>query len=335
MSEHTLPILDLRDFTEGTKNQRDQFVLRLRETAHDIGFFYLRGLNINTTAKNQLFSLSRQFFNLSFKEKVALDMSNSPHFRGYTREGEELTRGAYDWREQLDVGAEREVLPCLPHDPAWKRLQGPNQWPAQLPGLKPALLQLQETFTQASLHVLRALSLALGQDETAFVQAFADTPVQHMKVIRYPGRLSSHSQQGVGAHKDSGCLTFVLQHQQQGLQVHHQGAWVDVHPIEDTVVVNLGEVLEILTNGYLRATLHRVQSPALGQDRLSIAFFLSPRLEASLPPLVLPPELASVARGVELDPVNPLLPHTGQNLLKGRLRSHPEVARRFYADVTV
>jgi len=197
--------------------------------------------------------------------------------------------------------------------------------------------------TTAAHQLLHALALALGQPEIQFDAAFADTPVQHLKVIHYPGRAKGQSRQGVGPHKDSGCLTLLLQDTQAGLQVLERdgpgnegadaGRWIDAPPIPGTVIVNLGEVLEILSNGYLRATMHQVVSPPKNVDRLSVAFFLSPRLDAELPELVLPPELAAQARGVERDPQNKLIAHTGRNLLKGRLRSHPEVAQRFYADV--
>lgn len=333
MPEAGLPILDLNDFIAGSTQQRQAFVQDLQDAAHGVGFLYLRGVGLTPEDERDLFALGRRFFALPQADKDALRMENSPHFRGYTHEGGELTRGHQDWREQLDVGAERQALELNADDPAWKRLQGPNQWPSGLPELKPRILHVQSTLTEAARHLLRALALAIGQPEHQFEPAFSELPVQHVKLIRYPGRTHEQSQQGVGAHKDSGCLTFVLQESQKGLQVYYRNRWIDAPPIPGTVVFNLGEVLEILTNGFLRATLHRVVSPDAGQDRLSLAFFLSPRLDASLPALTLPPALAVLARGVERDPRNPLVPHTGENLLKGRLRSHLDVARRFYADV--
>lgn len=333
-----LPVLDLSDFTSGDPELRAIFVTRLRETAHHIGFFYLRNYGVNPSEIDAVFQAAREFFALPQAQKQALHMANTPHFRGYTAAGDEITRGERDWREQLDVGAEREPLLQVGDAPAWTRLQGPNQWPARLPQLKPTLLNWQNHLTDAARDLLRALALALGQPEHRFDAAFDGTPVQHLKVIHYPGRADGQSRQGVGAHKDSGCLTLLLQDTQAGLQVLDRdgtgdGQWIDVPPIPGTLVINLGEVLEILSNGYLRATIHRVVSPPQQQDRLSVAFFLSPRLDAELPDLVLPPSQAAQARGVDRDPKNPLIAHTGRNLLKGRLRSHPDVAERFYADV--
>jgi isopenicillin N synthase-like dioxygenase len=337
-----LPILDLSDFTSGDPERRASFVTRLRETAHHVGFFYLRDYGASSAQIETVLQAARDFFALPEDEKQAVHMAYSPHFRGYTAAGDEITRGERDWREQLDIGAERVPLEQFPGSPAWTRLQGPNQWPNSLPNLKPTLLAWQDTLTQAAGQLLQALALALGQPVDKLESAFAGMPVQHLKVIHYPGRAQGESRQGVGPHKDSGCLTLLLQDTQAGLQVWERdgpglgpGAdhWIDAPPIPGTLIINLGEVLEILTNGYLRATIHQVVSPPRDVDRLSVAFFLSPRLDAELPDLVLPAALATQARGVDRDPQNPLIAHTGRNLLKGRLRSHPEVAERFYADV--
>lgn len=332
----SLPILDLSDFTSGTPAQREAFVTRLRETAHHVGFFYLTGLGIPPAQVEELVQTARAFFALPPAQKQAIHMANSPHFRGYTRAGDEITRGERDWREQLDIGAERALWAGATEP--WQRLQGPNQWPSQLPALRTVALDWQDRLTNVARQLLRALALALGQPEDHFNDAFAGAPMLHTKVIHYPGRAPGASRQGVGPHKDSGCLTLLLQDTEAGLQVlEREGPgeprWIDVPPLPGTVVINLGEVLEILTQGYLRATMHRVISPASGMSRLSLAYFISPRLEVSLDPIALPPALAAQARGVDADPLNPMVPHTGRNLLKGRLRSHPEVARRFYADI--
>ena len=88
-------------------------------------------------------SYARQFFALPEPDKRLIDMENSPHFRGYARIAWERTRGLHDWREQIDIGAERAALARSPDLPAWARLQGPNQWPAVLPVLRPAVLDWQ------------------------------------------------------------------------------------------------------------------------------------------------------------------------------------------------
>jgi len=330
-----LPVLDL-SLLEGTVAQRQGFFEELRNAARDVGFFYLTGHGIDSELLSQVQQHSRQFFALPDADKAAVGMINSPHFRGYNRAASEITRGKPDLREQFDLGAERAVLPADPNSPFWARLQGPNQWPEALPELKPLLLEWQQAMTAMSLRLLRAFAQALSLPEHAFDQLYGDTPNEHIKLIRYPGQAADASNQGVGAHKDSGFLSFLLQDQQAGLQVEiEEGRWIDALPRANTLVVNIGELLELATNGYLRATVHRVVSPAQGSERLSIAFFLGARLDAVVPLYPLPAALLREARGPASDPDNPLFRDVGWNYLKGRLRSHPDVAQRYYADALI
>ena len=88
-------------------------------------------------------------------------------------------------------------------------------------------------------------------------------------------------------------------------------------------------MFQLVTRGYYKATVHRVVSPPPGVQRISIAYFFNPKLEATLHPVDLPPALAAVAPGGDSDdPANPILANYGDNSLKVRLRSHPDVAAR-------
>jgi isopenicillin N synthase-like dioxygenase len=331
-SDFVLPVLDLSRFDAGP-DQRAAFLRDVRDTARDPGFFYLIGHGIDEDLSREVLALSRRFFALPEQDKLEIGMINSPHFRGYNRAGLEHTRGKPDWREQIDIGAERDALPFDPSAPAWTRLQGPNQWPAALPDLKPTLLRYQLEVTALAIRVLRIFAAALGQPENIFEPIYTPAPNQLLKIIRYPGRDARDGDQGVGAHKDSGFVTILLQDDVKGLQVESEHGWIDAAPRRGSFVVNIGEILELASNGFLRANVHRVVSPPLGSDRLSVAFFLGGRLDATVPVLDLSPELATRAKGVTQDPLNPLFREVGRNYLKSRLRSHPDVARRYHADL--
>ncbi|MFD2262187.1 isopenicillin N synthase family dioxygenase [Lacibacterium aquatile] len=318
----TLPILSLAA-------DRESFLADLRRAAREVGFFYLVDHGVDAGLIERLFGLSRQFFDLPDADKLAIEMVNSPHFRGYTRVGWERTRGAADWREQIDIAAERPAPP--PGGPAWSILEGPNQWPQALPDLKPDVLRLQADLTALAIKLLGLFAVALGEREDFFEPIYRGAPDQLIKLIRYPGRDVAATDQGVGAHKDSGLLTFVLQHQRGGLQVEGADGWIDATPVPGALVVNIGETLEMASDGYLRANVHKVVAPPPGTDRLSIAFFLGARLDSTVPLLNLPPELAAEAKGPERDPDNPLFREVGRNRLKGRLRSHPDVTERHHA----
>lgn len=332
MNAATLPVLDLARYTSSA--DRDAFLADLRHAARDIGFFYLINHGVDDALQNAVQREARRFFALTEAQKEQVAMIHSPHFRGYNRAASEITRGQPDWREQFDIGAERPALLLSDSDPRWRRLQGPNLWPDALPTLKPALLDWQRAMTSMALRLLRAFAEALQLPTDAFDALYGSKPNEHIKLIRYPGQHATQSAQGVGAHKDSGFLSFLLQDEQKGLQVEvAPDRWIDAAPRAGSFVVNIGELLELATNGYLRATVHRVVSPPADRERLSIAFFLGAQLEANVPLYTLPPHLAEEARGPESDPLNPLLRDVGWNYLKGRLRSHPDVAERYYRDV--
>jgi isopenicillin N synthase-like dioxygenase len=331
--ENSIPLLDLSRFDSAGPDGSVAFLEELRDAARQVGFFYITGHGIERTLLDGLMASARRFFALAEPDKLAVEMVKSPHFRGYTRVAWERTRGDQDWREQIDIGAERPALARSPDAPAWTRLQGPNQWPAALPELRPAVLNWQAAATRVLTKLLRAFALSLGQSEAALEPLYGNDPHVLIKLIHYPGRDLTASDQGVGAHKDAGLLSLLLQDGQSGLQVQTAQGWVDVAPRDGTLVVNIGEILELASDGYLRATLHRVTTPPAGHDRISAAFFLGARLDATVPLLSLPPELAAHAPGPERDPNNPLFRSVGQNYLKGRLRSHPDVAQRYYGDL--
>ena len=327
-----VPVLDLSRLEQGASEHRT-FLLDLRTAARDVGFFYLSGHGISASETDEVLDASRRFFALPETDKLAIEMVKSSQFRGYTHAGGELTKGAADWREQLDIGVERQPIPQGPGIAPWTRLQGPNQWPSALPDLKPPLLAWQTRATAVAIRLLKAFALSLDQPEDAFDAIYRDSPNHRMKIVRYPGRNATDGDQGVGAHKDGGFLTLLLQDDNKGLQVEYDGSWVNVDPLPGTLVVNIGELLELASNGYLRATVHRVVTPPAGVERISVPFFFSARLDATIPLLNLPEELAAEARGPASDPDNPLFRDVGTNVLKSRLRSHPDVARRHYADL--
>jgi isopenicillin N synthase-like dioxygenase len=327
-----IPQLDLRRFDVGPEARAD-FLAQLRAAAHDTGFFYVAGHGVDPGLLRAVLHSAQQFFTLPEHDKLAIEMVNSPHFRGYNRAASERTRGHPDWREQIDFGAERPVVPRDGGAPAWARLRGPNQWPAALPELRAVVSQWQTAAMQVLTRILRAFALALGQSAEVLEPLYADDPHYLIKLIRYPGRDATDADQGVGAHKDAGLITLLLQDDHEGLQVETARGWIAVPPRAGTFVINIGELLELASDGYLRATMHRVVTPPAGVERISAAFFLGARLDAVVPLLQLPPALAREARGPERDPLNPLFREVGLNYLKGRLRSHPDVAIRHHSDL--
>ena len=329
----SLPTIDL-SLWKDQKAPDDVFLNSLRKAAHAYGFFYLEGHGISADLNAELMMQAKNFFSLSLPQKEQVAMINSPHFRGYNHAGRELTRGKADWREQLDIGPERPVIQDLTEKPAYFRLQGPNQWPETLPRFKEAVLSWQDQVLSVLRRLLETLALSLGQQASAFHPVVSNTPYQLLKLIHYPGRQDDGKKQGVGAHKDSDLLSLILQDDEGGLEVElTNGEWLQAPPQPETFIVNIGELLEVASGGYFKAAVHRVISPAAGRNRLSAAFFLGAQLDATMPTFSLPASLAGTSSGITQDPENPLFSQIGQNTLKGRLRSHPDVAARHYNDL--
>lgn len=332
-----IPVLDLGRARQANGSFSPDFIEQLRNATHNVGFFQITGYGAAPGQAENLLDALRRFFALPLEERMNLDNRLSPHFRGYTRMGTEVTQGRADAREQIDYSPEREPVTDYPPDQPYWLLQGPNLWPDDaFPELRPVAMEWAELMSAVGMELLRAIAVSLKLPEDYFDEPFKGSPAWMGKLVHYVGGVvEAAGDQGVGSHADYGFVTLLLQDDVGGLEVLPPGAteWAPVEPIPGALVVNLGEMLEVATEGYLVATIHRVQAPPPGVDRYSVPFFWSPRLDAVIDPVPLPPELKAGARGISDDPANPLLASFGMNMLKGRMRAHPDVTERHYPEL--
>lgn len=337
--QETIPVLDLSTARRTDGSFNPDFIEQLRYATHNVGFFQVTGYGAAPGQAEHLLDVVRRFFALPLEERMKLDNRLSPHFRGYTRMGTEVTQGKADAREQIDYSPEREPVADYPASQPFWLLQGPNLWPdGTFPELKPAAMEWAKLMSSVGMELLRAIAVSLRLPEDYFDEPFQDTPAWMGKLVHYVGGVvEAAGDQGVGSHADYGFVTLLLQDDVGGLEVLPPGAseWAPVQPIRGALVVNLGEMLEVATEGYLAATIHRVQAPPPGVDRYSVPFFWSPRLDAVIDPVPLDAELKAAARGITDDPANPLLSSFGMNMLKGRMRAHPDVTERHYPDLVL
>lgn len=344
MTRPNIPIIDIDPIHAGS-DDLVEVGAALAEACHSVGFCYLANHGVTASLEADALAATRDFFALDPEAKARLSMAQSPHFRGYTPLGAERTRGHADWREQLDLGLDEPVEETSPGDPAWRRLRGPNQWPAELPALQRVISAWSAAMQPLAVNVMRALAVGLEQPAHVFDDYLLPRGDPHLKLIRYEGKgnvddLSAASAdhgdpgQGVGWHTDSGLLSFILQDQTGGLEIRTESGVLAAHAVPGTYLVNVGEMLQRASGGYLRATEHRVVSPPAGCERISLAYFPHPRFEVCIEPLPLSPVLARRARAAfDGDETNRIHRCFGENYLKIRLRSHPDVAAHFYADV--
>ena len=247
----------------------------MRTACLETGFFYVVGHGVDEALFRALDQEARAFFALPVEQKLEVAMARGGRaWRGYFPVGGELTSGLPDQKEGLYLGQELPadhplVLRGLP-------MHGANLWPAQTPGLRPAVLAWLDALTDLGQRVLELLALSLELPRGHFRQHLTAQPLALFRVFRYP---PAHEGWGVGEHTDYGLLTLLRQDDVGGLQVRSQQGWLDAPPIPGSFVCNIGDMLERLTAGRYRSTPHRVQH-SRGQERFSYPFFFDPGWDA-------------------------------------------------------
>ena len=283
----SIPVIDFAaDAKSDLSTLSPQLIRAVRAACHQVGFFYAVNHGITESTLKELFSQMAHFFALPDAVKARLDKANSPQFRGWERLGSELTNYEVDHREQVDIGKERQAL--VNPQPFYRCLIGPNQWPPETvaPHFKPAVEAMLEEFEHFARRVLGVMSASVGLAPEHIANVFGDDPQPYAKLITYPPTPANSN--GVGAHKDSGFITLLAQDEVGGLQAQNlDGQWIDVPPRKDALIVNVGELLQILTHNYFVATPHRVTNTSASTTRYSCAYFYSPDLDMSLEPLPL------------------------------------------------
>ncbi|KAJ5227700.1 hypothetical protein N7489_008408 [Penicillium chrysogenum] len=288
----SVPILDFSQVL----SSKPAFLASLRE-ALNVGFFYLQNAPISVQTQEQFIEKALALFELPLEKKLEIEMVNSPHFLGYSRLGAEITALKPDYREQFDLATE---LPAPgPNEPLYRNVVGPNQWPDEtaIPGFREAFdAYLSEVSSLAELFP-GLIAEALDLPSTAFDQVF-DTPQQHkLKLIKYPPPPGTSNEesgfQGVGPHKDSGFLTFLLQGTpHHGLEVQNKtGTWIPAPPLPGTLVINIGRSLEALTGGSARQPRTALHRHLTDVPHVDIYWFIGGRFDVApseLPHLTTP-----------------------------------------------
>lgn len=341
-----IPVVSLAEWFDD--RHRAEFADRLRQICHEVGFFQLVDHGVDPSFLNRYFTALRSFFALPEPVKAQIDKVNSPWFRGWERIGAELTDNAVDHREQIDVWTELD--PRSGHiEPTYLRLEGPNQWPDETvaAGFRELVERFQYEMGEIAEQLMAAMCVGLGLDPDHLHDLFGERRMSLVKLIHYPPTPPGGA--GVNAHHDTGFLTLLWQHGVPGLQVENQdGTWIDVPAADDTLIVNLGEMLQSMTGNYFVATNHRVIAES---ERYSSAYFHGPQLTTRLDPLPLDPsyadavaasphhrsagfmashdELLAGARGTSSSAASTY----GQQLWNYFVRSYPDLVRRHHPDL--
>jgi isopenicillin N synthase-like dioxygenase len=179
---------------------------------------------------------------------------------------------------------------------AGKPLHGKIPWPSAMPDLKPRMMAYYDKVNVLGYELLALFELALGLRERELRQYFGKD-MNSLRLLHYPPQKPDEDgvHLGARAHTDTNAFTILAQDNNGGLEIRNlDNEWVAVPPIEGTLVVNVGEVLKVWSDGIFSSTLHRVINRS-GRRRYSIPFFMYPSYDALIQPLLKNPDPANVA----------------------------------------
>ncbi|NND44610.1 MAG: hypothetical protein HKN58_04760 [Xanthomonadales bacterium] len=285
----TVPVIDLGDLGQGGRARE-----ALDRACRECGFFYLSGHGIAERRLAEVWTQARWFFALDRAQRRAVSRSEA-NSRGYY--DRELTKNTRDMKQVFDFGCVPH--PELPDDHPENRTQdGWNLWPESEGGdrFRAVLTAYADQLSGIALRLLRAMSMNLGADPDALLGDFHPRHSSFLRLNYYPvtDPLAEHGAQvvaaaetghmGVHHHTDAGALTLLLQDDVGGLEIRADGEWMPVPPVPGTLVVNIGDIVQVWSNDQYQAPLHRVVA-SRDRDRYSLPFFFNPDYAAHYAPL--------------------------------------------------
>jgi isopenicillin N synthase-like dioxygenase len=271
-----VPEIDISGLSSTDPAHRAAVAHHLGEAARHVGFMYVSGSGVPDVVFDRMHGASQRFFDQSMDAKMSVYIGNSRNHRGYVPEGGEVFAGG--------TADKKEAYDCSRHRPdrvGVTALSGPNQWP-ELPGFADAVTDYYEAVFDAGRAIMRGFALYLSEPEDFFDSVLTDPPSQ-LRLIHYPVDDTATDSPGIGAHTDYECITL-LKATEPGLEVLNGGGqWIDVPPRPGCFVVNIGDILELWTNGLFVATTHRVRKVIY--ERYSYPLFFSVDYDTVVEPL--------------------------------------------------
>lgn len=277
----SIPSVDLGDFLSGDKNKKDAFVQSLGKAYEDVGFVAVKNHGISDELIADLYKYVQEFFSLPLEQKKHYEIKGLAGQRGYTSFGKEHAKGSEspDLKEFFQYGQKAR-------DGFTDEIYPDNVSVKEIAGFDRTLAEAYRAFERSGTALLQAIALYLGLDEHYF-----DEHVHNgnsiLRSIHYPP-ITTEPASAIRAeqHEDINLITLLVGASADGLEIlSKQDEWVPVTSLPEQIVVNVGDMLQRLTNNKLRSTTHRVVNPARQfwhTSRFSIPFFLHPKTKMSL-----------------------------------------------------
>lgn len=280
-----IPSLDLEHFLAGDEALKNKFVQDLGNAYTFIGFVAIKNHGLSDELVAKLYEVFTRFFDLPIEIKQKYEISGLAGQRGYTGKGKEHAKGRStgDLKEFYHIG--QDVTDGDPIKASYPN----NVFPEEIPDLESVALEAYRTLESAGKNILRAIALFLGLEEEYFtprvhhgnsiLRAIHYYPIEHPETIPADAVRAAE-------HGDINLITLLMGASAEGLEIlRRDQTWIPVTALPDQIVVNVGDMLERLTNNRLKSTIHRVVNPPrekMHTSRYSIPFFMHPRSEMDL-----------------------------------------------------
>ncbi|ENV37393.1 hypothetical protein F959_02201 [Acinetobacter venetianus RAG-1 = CIP 110063] len=275
--EYVLPLIDISLLNSDYLEDRMQVVQALDRACKEVGFLYIQGEQFQPELFDKLKEIAESYFAQDENQKMQNYIGFSKNHSGYVPIGEEQFKAnVYDLKEAYDINYDYQEIENR------RPLLGPTQWPND-PQFKEQVLAYYQHIKAIGHQLFKAFALALELEEDYFDAHLKHAPSQ-LRLIHYPFNPNAEDQFGIGAHTDYECFTLLFP-TAEGLQVlDKQGEWIDIPVIENTMVMNIGDMMEILSNGRYLATKHRVKR--VKQERYSFPLFFSCDYDYIIQPII-------------------------------------------------
>lgn len=282
MSNRAIPLVDLSKYTQGNDEERNSFVEELGKAFHEVGFVGIINHGIPKQLVDDFYKSANQFFALEESVKKQYEVEEGAGQRGYTSFGREHAKQSNvgDLKEFYQIGQE------VTDGDQIKSEYPENVHVKEIPHFTQLGSELYSAFEKAGGALLRAIALHLDLPETYFEERIHNGN-SILRAIHYPP-ITEEPKSAIRAesHEDINLITLLVGASAGGLQLYNKkNEWQDIMPEDQEIVVNVGDMLQRLTNNYLKSTTHRVVNPPREdwhKPRLSIPFFLHPRSDMDL-----------------------------------------------------
>lgn len=279
---NNIPSVDLADFLSDDPKRKQMFVEQIGKAYEEIGFVSLKNHFLSDDLVEELYKEVKAFFDLPVEVKKKYEREDLGGQRGYISFGKEHAKGKKegDLKEFWHFGQEPS------EDAALTEKYPENVQVEELMDFNHTGMEAYRMLEKTGIYVLRALAIYIGLDEFYF-DKWASNGNSILRPIHYPPiKEEPMGAERAGAHGDINLITLLMGASTGGLQVlRKDGQWIDAIPQQDELVINVGDMLERLTNNKLRSTIHKVVNPPREQwdkPRYSIPFFMHPRGEMPL-----------------------------------------------------